>query len=82
LVKLNSVLIVGIEPMQTADTHGHNNKTDEIWYMLKGNGLHILDGEVCRQKPGDVVPVAPSTGHSLINDTDQPLQTFYFAHHE
>ena len=82
LVKLNSVLIVGIEPMQTADTHGHNAETDEIWYMLKGSGLHVVDREVCRQKPGDVVPVAPSTGHSLINDTDQPLQTFYFAHYE
>lgn len=82
LVKLNSVLIVGIEPMQTADTHGHNAVTDEIWYMLKGSGIHVMNREVCRQKPGDVVPVAPSTGHSLINDTDEPLQTFYFAHHE
>jgi len=82
LVKLHSVLIVRMEPMQTADTHGHNAETDEIWYMLKGSGLHVVNREVCRQKPGDAVPVAPSTGHSLINDTDEPLQTFYFAHYE
>jgi len=82
LVKIHSVLIVRIEPMQTADTHGHNAETDEIWYMLKGSGLHVVNREVCRQKPGDAVPVAPSTGHSLINDTDEPLQTFYFAHYE
>jgi mannose-6-phosphate isomerase-like protein (cupin superfamily) len=82
LAKINSVLIVGIEAMQTADTHGHNDRTDEIWYMLKGNGLHVVDREIRRQVAGDAVPVAPSMGHSLINDTDEPLQTFYFAHHE
>jgi len=82
LVGLNSVLIVGIESMQTADTHGHHDRTDEIWYMIKGSGLHVVNKEVCRQVPGDAVPVAPSSGHTLINDTDEPLQTFYFAHHE
>lgn len=82
LVKLNSVLVVSMEPMQVADTHGHNVQTDEIWYMLKGNGLHVVNQEVWRQKPGDAIPVAPSTGHCLINDTDKPLQIFYFAHHE
>jgi len=82
LAKLHSVLIVRMEPMQVADTHGHNAQTDELWYMLSGNGLHVVNREVCRQNPGDVVPVAPSTGHSLINDTDEPLQMFYFAHYE
>jgi len=76
---IHTVLVVGIEPMQTADTHGHEPGTgDEIWYMLKGNGLHVVNQEVCRQKPGDAIQVVPSTGHSLINDTDKPLQTLYF----
>jgi len=82
LVKLDSVLVVRMEPMQVADTHGHNAETDEIWYMLKGSGLHIVNREVRRQKPGDAIPVAPSSGHCLINDTNEPLQTFYFAHYE
>lgn len=82
LINIHSVLIVGIEPMQTADTHGHNEGTDEIWYMIKGSGLHVVNQEVRRQRPGDAIPVAPSSGHSLINDTNEPLQTFYFAHYE
>jgi len=82
LVKIHSVLIVRMEPMQVADTHGHNAETDEIWYMLRGNGLHVVNREVCRQRPGDAIPVAPSTGHCLINDTNEPLQVFYFAHYE
>lgn len=82
LVKLNSVLIVGMEPMQVADTHGHHDRMDEIWYMVRGNGLHVVNQEVWRQKPGDAIQVATSTGHCLINDTNEPLQIFYFAHHE
>jgi len=78
LEKIHTVLVVGMEPMQTADTHGHEPGTgDEIWYMLKGSGLHVVNQEVCRQRPGDAVQVVPSTGHSLINDTDKPLQLLY-----
>ena len=33
--------------------------------------------------PGDAVSVASSNpGHSLINDTDEPLKTFYFARYD
>jgi len=77
-LRIHTFLMVGMEPMQTADTHGHEPGTgDEIWYMLKGSGLHVVNQEVCRQRPGDAVQVVPSTGHSLINDTDKPLQMLY-----
>lgn len=80
LVVLHSVLVVRIEAMQTPDTHGHNADMDEVWYMLEGNGIHVVSRNVYRQMPGDAVSVAPSNpGHSLINDTNEPLITFYFA---
>ena len=80
LVVLHSVLMVRIEAMQTPDTHGHDSDMDEVWYMLEGNGIHIVSRNVYRQMPGDAVSVAPSDpGHSLINDTNEPLKTFYFA---
>ncbi len=80
LVVLHSVLVVRIEAMQTPDTHGHGPDMDEVWYMLEGNGIHVVSRNVYRQMPGDAVSVAPSNpGHSLINDTNEPLITFYFA---
>lgn len=80
LVVLHSVLVVRIEAMQTPDTHGHGPDMDEVWYMLEGNGIHVVNRNVYRQMPGDAVSVAPSNpGHSLINDTNEPLITFYFA---
>jgi mannose-6-phosphate isomerase-like protein (cupin superfamily) len=82
LVQLHSVLIVRIEPMQTADTHGHGANMDEIWYMWRGQGIHVVSREICIQTPGTAVSVCPSDpGHSLINHTEEPLQVFYFAHY-
>lgn len=80
LTVLHSVLVVRMEPMTTADTHGHGADMDEIWYMWKGCGVHVVSREVCIHKPGLAIQVAPShPGHSLINHTDEPLQVFYFA---
>lgn len=79
LVKMGT-LIVRMEPMQTADNHGHGTDMDEIWYMWKGQGVHVVSQEVCVQTPGTAIAVAPSSpGHSLINHTDEPLQVFYFS---
>jgi len=83
LVTLHSVLLVRIEAMQTADTYGHSPDMDEVWYMLEGNGIHVVNRDVYRQRPGDAVSAAPSNPrHSLINDTDAPLKTFDFARYE
>ena len=80
LAKLHSVLMVTIDAMQTPDTHGHADNMDEVWYMLEGDGIHVVSQNVYRQLPGDAVSVAPSNpGHTLINDTEEPLKTFYFA---
>jgi mannose-6-phosphate isomerase-like protein (cupin superfamily) len=82
LMKLHAVLVVRMEPMTTADTHGHGPDMDEVWYMWRGSGVHVVGHEVCVQTPGTAVSVAPSDpGHSLINHTDEPLQAFYFAHY-
>ena len=82
LIKTHAILVVRIEAMQTPDTHGHGSNIDEVWYMLEGNGIHVVGRDVYRQRPGGAVSVAPSNpGHTLINDTEEPLITFYFANY-
>ena len=81
LVQLHVVTIVRIEPMRTGDTHGHPADTDEVFYMWKGQGIHVVDKEVIVQTAGTAVSVCPSDpGHSLINHTTEPLMCFYFSH--
>ena len=66
--------------MQPPDTHAHDDDMDEVWYMLEGNGLHVVSQNVYRQLPGDAVSVVPSNqGHTLINDTEEPRKMFYFT---
>ena len=56
---------------------------DEGWYMLEGKGICVVRKHVCRQMPGDAVPVASSNPeYSFTNDTNEPLKTFYFARYD
>ncbi|MBI4306271.1 MAG: cupin domain-containing protein [Chloroflexi bacterium] len=81
LFSINLVLTVRIEAFQTPDRHRHPDGHDEVWYMLRGTGVHLLGSDVYIQSEGVTVACYPeSAEHSLINHTDQPLVAFLFAH--
>ena len=80
MVQRHAILVVLMDPMQTSDSHGHITDKDEIWYMLKGEGVHVVGDEMVIHKPGMAIQVAPcDPGHSLINHTEEPLMAFYIA---
>lgn len=80
MVQRHAILVVLMDPMQTSDNHGHITDKDEIWYMLKGEGVHVVGDEMVIHKPGMAIQVAPcDPGHSLINHTEEPLMAFYIA---
>ncbi len=80
IARRGAVLVVRMEPMTAAEPHGHDEGLDEVWYMWKGNGIHMVGREVCHQTPGTAIQVAPcDPGHTLINHTDEPLYVFYFS---
>ena len=72
MVQRHAILIVRVEPMQTCDYHELKADKDDVWYMLKGEGVHLVGQEVIVQTPGMAIQVAPP-GHSLINHTEEPL---------
>jgi mannose-6-phosphate isomerase-like protein (cupin superfamily) len=80
LTTLHQVLVVRMEPMTVSELHGHGADMDEVWYMWRGSGVHVVGREVCVHTPGTAIQVAPSDpGHMLINHTDTPLHAFYFS---
>jgi mannose-6-phosphate isomerase-like protein (cupin superfamily) len=83
LVTLHSVLVVSIDGMSIGEPHPHGPGTDEVWYQLKGTSLLFLGREIRRQQPGVAFMVPPDgkTPHSSINDTDETMWWFYFAHY-
>ena len=80
LVELRDILVVLIDPLQTGDRHGHGPYMDEVWYMWRGQAVHVVSREVCVQPPGMAVSVCPSDpGHTLINPTEETIHLFYFC---
>lgn len=54
-------------------TSHHHPKTEEIYYILQGEGIMYLQGQPQRVRPGDAIPIPPGTSHSIHNDTSDDL---------
>ncbi len=62
---------VRIEPHQTTNISYHKI-AEEIYFVLAGQGVAILDGVPCPLKPGDFLRLPPGTTHGFVT-TDEPL---------
>jgi len=84
LAAVDSVLIVSLDGMTIGRPHPHGPGSDEVWYQMKGDSLLFLGDKIMRQHAGEAYMCPPDgqTKHSNINDTDQPMQWFYFAHYD
>lgn len=65
--------LVFVEPGQKNPYHLHPN-CEEILYVLSGECLHSLKGEVYRLTPGDGIRIPRNTPHDLRNSGGEPLQ--------
>ena len=72
MVQRHAILIVRVEPMQTCDNHDLKADKDDVWYMSKGEGVHLVGEELIVQTPGMAIQVAPP-GYSLISLAEEPL---------
>jgi mannose-6-phosphate isomerase-like protein (cupin superfamily) len=61
-----------LEPGSTIGEHAHPN-TDELYLILEGRGVGILDGERFPVGPGDLFLLKAGGTHGLENDSDAPL---------
>lgn len=59
---------VTLLPGHQMNYHSHE-KRDEIWSIVSGRGIAIVDGMEQPVKPGDVVSIAAECRHTLIADT-------------
>lgn len=63
---------VTLEPGATIGEHAHPN-TEDLYLILAGRGVGILDGERFPVGPGDLFLVKAGGSHGLVNDSDAPL---------
>jgi len=62
-----------LEPGQTTQRH-HHAETEEIYFVLEGEGDLELDGDRARVRPGDAVAIPPGVWHELRNAGDGRLR--------
>ncbi len=75
LGEMAGVLSLGrltLEPGATIGEHAHPN-TEDLYLILEGHGLGVLDGVRFPVAPGDLFLVKAGGSHGLINDSDEAL---------
>lgn len=63
---------ITLEPGSTIGEHAHPN-TEDLYLILEGRGMGVLNGERFSVGPGDLFLVKAGGSHGLINDSDAPL---------
>ena len=61
-----------LEPGSTIGVHAHPN-TEDLYLILEGRGVGVLNGERFPIGPGDLFLVKAGGSHGLINDSEGPL---------
>ena len=62
-----------LQPGASYGEHGHEGD-EEVYYIVEGTGLMMVDGEERPVGPGDAVLTKSGSRHSLRNTGDTPLK--------
>ena len=72
-VQPNSLIIkITLNKGHQMSYHSHENR-DEIWNVLSGNAIVVLDGERCEVSSGDSIKIKVGTKHTIIAKTELNL---------
>lgn len=52
--------------------HSHKRR-DEVWTVVSGNGIAIVDGMSQHVHPGDVITIEAGCRHTLIAETNMQI---------
>ncbi|MGG5782227.1 sugar phosphate nucleotidyltransferase [Bacillus albus] len=60
---------IGITASKNLSYQYHNNRS-EVWTVVKGEGIFVLDNEIRVVRPGDVLEIKPKQKHAIKAVTD------------
>jgi mannose-6-phosphate isomerase-like protein (cupin superfamily) len=70
----NCSLAEEILPPGSAVGRHHHRITEEIYYIVAGNGRMDVGGETAEVGPGDAIFIPAGNSHSLANTGDEPMR--------
>jgi mannose-6-phosphate isomerase-like protein (cupin superfamily) len=72
-IRLQSLAEARLPPGGKTTPHYHP-QTEEIYYILEGEGRMTIDGETSEVVPGDAIAIPPGAVHTITNAGDQTLK--------
>lgn len=63
-VELQSLAEASLDPGHSTERHYHR-RSEEIYFLLEGEGEMEIDGEIRRVGPGDAVLISPGAWHQI-----------------
>jgi quercetin dioxygenase-like cupin family protein len=57
----------------------HSHPTHEFYFVMRGEGTMVIDGEERRVGPGDLIYIPPDAVHSLVTIGHDAIHCFCFA---
>ena len=72
-IRLQSLAEARLAP-GTATTPHYHKKTEEIYFILQGQGEMQLDGQRRRVRPGDAIAIPPGSVHTIRNTGPEVLR--------
>ena len=72
-IRLQSLAEARLQPGQATTPH-HHPRTEEIYYILAGEGQMTLDGETRTVGPGDAIAIPPGAHHTIANHGNSILK--------
>jgi mannose-6-phosphate isomerase-like protein (cupin superfamily) len=74
---LKFIRYVEMAPGSSIGNHRHG-ENEEVYVVLSGSGVMVVNDERRAVKPGDVILNKPGWQHGLENTSQEPLQLFVF----
>jgi oxalate decarboxylase/phosphoglucose isomerase-like protein (cupin superfamily) len=66
--------LINLPPGQGYTFTHHHREQEEVYMVLAGHGLILIDGEIVPLTAGDMVRVDPASQRALKNEGDAPLR--------
>jgi len=70
--------LINYLPGSAATPHSHD-EAENVFYVIQGRGLAILDGDRIPIQPGTLVFIPPKVEHAVINTGEQNLIMVFVA---
>jgi mannose-6-phosphate isomerase-like protein (cupin superfamily) len=70
---MTGVVKHALQPRKESDYHSHAD-IEQVYFILKGAGVMVIDGERHPVREGDVVYLPPRVMHQMLNEGDDWIE--------